>query len=82
MVSESYNMAEWVGGLTGSRFWWLDLNSYIMEPSISIEKHLLNDLRTNTYRDINLNNPLNITHPPDLLYLLHLISSSLFQKYS
>jgi mannan polymerase II complex MNN10 subunit len=51
------------------RFWWLDLNAYIMEPSISLEKHLLNDLRKTTYRDINVYNPLNVTHPPSLPYL-------------
>lgn len=52
-----YPNAEW--------FWWLDLNSFIMEPSVSLQAHLFNDLATNTYRDINLYNPLNISHPPD-----------------
>ncbi|KAK2802366.1 hypothetical protein FQN50_007363 [Emmonsiellopsis sp. PD_5] len=52
----TYPKAEW--------FWWLDLNTYIMEPTYSLQSHLLNDLNANTYRDINVYNPLNITHPP------------------
>lgn len=44
-------------------FWWLDLNTYIMEPSLSLQSHIFNSLATNTYRDINHWNPLNITHP-------------------
>ena len=40
-----------------------------MEPSISIHSHLLDHLSSTTYRDINIYNPLNITHPPDLPYL-------------
>jgi mannan polymerase II complex MNN10 subunit len=35
-----------------------------MEPSISLQKHLFDDLNGHTYRDINYYNPLNITHPP------------------
>ncbi len=34
-----------------------------MEPSYSLQKHIFNDLASNTYRDINTYNPLNITHP-------------------
>jgi mannan polymerase II complex MNN10 subunit len=34
-----------------------------MEPSYSLQKHIFNDLSTSTYRDINIYNPLNITHP-------------------
>jgi len=34
-----------------------------MEPSYSLQKHIFNDLTSNTYRDINVYNPLNITHP-------------------
>ena len=45
------------------RFWWLDLNTFIMEPSYSLQSHIFNSITTNTYRDINLYNPLNITHP-------------------
>lgn len=51
------------------RFWWLDLNTFIMEPSYSVESHILNGLEKKTYRDINKYNPLNITHPPSLPYL-------------
>lgn len=56
-----YPRAEW--------FWWLDLNTFIMEPSYSLQSHMFNDLGANTYRDINRYNPLNITHPPPLPYL-------------
>lgn len=55
--------------LTGSRFWWLDLNTFIMEPSISLQKHLFNNLDKHVYRDINVYNPLNITHPPQSEFL-------------
>jgi mannan polymerase II complex MNN10 subunit len=51
------------------RFWWLDHNTFIMEPSYSLEAHILNDLAGNTYRDINVYNPLNITHPLPIPYL-------------
>ncbi|KAL9003517.1 MAG: hypothetical protein Q9188_003622 [Gyalolechia gomerana] len=44
-------------------FWWLDLNTFIMEPSYSLQKQVFNDLASNTYRDINLYNPLHIAHP-------------------
>ncbi|KAF8428382.1 galactosyl transferase GMA12/MNN10 family-domain-containing protein [Tirmania nivea] len=50
-----YPKAEW--------FWWLDLHTYIMEPSISLQSHIFNHLTKVTYRDINIYNPLNITHP-------------------
>ena len=52
-----------------ARFWWLDLNTFIMEPTYSLQKHIFDDLQANTYRDINLFNPLNITHPPTDNYL-------------
>lgn len=45
------------------RFWWLDLNTFVMEPSYSLQRHVFNDLAKNTYRDINVYNPLNISHP-------------------
>lgn len=51
-----YPKAEW--------FWWLDLHTFIMEPSISLQSHIFNHLQNVTYRDINVYNPLNITHPP------------------
>lgn len=35
-----------------------------MEPSRSLQSHIFNDLANNVYRDINVYNPLNITHPP------------------
>jgi len=50
-----YPDAEW--------FWWLDLNTFVMEPSYSLQSHIFNNLNANTYRDINEYNPLNITHP-------------------
>ncbi|GAB7342605.1 hypothetical protein MBLNU457_g0776t1 [Dothideomycetes sp. NU457] len=56
-----YPKAEW--------FWWLDLNTFIMEPSYSLQSHIFNNIGRNTYRDINLYNPLNITHPPTDDYL-------------
>lgn len=46
------------------RFWWLDLNTFIMEPSISLQTQIFGDLTKTVYRDINYYNPLNITHPP------------------
>lgn len=46
-----------------SRFWWLDLNTFIMEPSYPLQKHIFEDLAASTYRDVNYYNPLNITHP-------------------
>ena len=45
------------------RFWWLDLNTFIMEPSYSLQSHIFNDIAKNTYRDVNTYNPLNVTHP-------------------
>ncbi|KAI5282783.1 alpha-1,6-mannosyltransferase, partial [Ascosphaera acerosa] len=51
------------------RFWWMDLNTFIMEPSHAIHSYVLNQLDTLAYRDINAYNPLNITHPPQQLYL-------------
>ena len=48
-----------------NRFWWLDLNTFIMEPTYSLQSHIFNDLAANTYRDINLYNPLKIQHPPN-----------------
>jgi mannan polymerase II complex MNN10 subunit len=40
-----------------------------MEPSYSLQSHIFNNLADNTYRDINVYNPLNITHPPVGEYL-------------
>jgi len=40
-----------------------------MEPSYSLQKHIFNQLQDNTYRDINVYNPLNITHPFEANYL-------------
>ncbi|KAL4754555.1 hypothetical protein BDW72DRAFT_129317 [Aspergillus terricola var. indicus] len=58
---KKYPNAEW--------FWWLDLNTYIMEHSYSLEGHLFDRLDEIVYRDINEYNPLNITHPPTQPYL-------------
>ncbi|KAJ0427196.1 galactosyl transferase GMA12/MNN10 family-domain-containing protein [Aspergillus carlsbadensis] len=64
-----YPEAEW--------FWWLDLNTFIMEPSYSLQNHLLSRLGEIAYRDINEYNPLNITHPPVQLYLDELSRSAI-----
>ena len=48
-----------------TRFWWLDLNTFIMEPQVSLQKHIFNNLGETTYRDINVYNPLKIQHPPN-----------------
>ncbi len=40
-----------------------------MEPSYSLQSHIFKDLVANTYRDINVYNPLNISHPPTAEYL-------------
>jgi len=65
-----YPQAEWYDYhnlapivLTYRRFWWLDLNTFIMEPSYSLQSHIFDNLAQNTYRDINEYNPLNIGHP-------------------
>ncbi|KAH8732702.1 galactosyl transferase GMA12/MNN10 family-domain-containing protein [Phaeosphaeriaceae sp. PMI808] len=50
-----YPHAEW--------FWWLDTNTFIMEPSKSLQNHIFKRLDKITYRDINTYNPLNISHP-------------------
>jgi mannan polymerase II complex MNN10 subunit len=34
-----------------------------MEPSYSLQSHIFKNLKENTYRDINVYNPLNISHP-------------------
>lgn len=52
-----------------SRIWWLDLNSYIMEPYYSLQDHMFNHLEEHVYRDINEYNPLNISHPLTDTYL-------------
>ncbi|KAK5553094.1 alpha-1,6-mannosyltransferase [Exophiala xenobiotica] len=54
---------------TTDRFWWLDLNTFIMEPSLSLQSHIFGNLGKNVYRDINVYNPLNITHPPETRFL-------------
>ena len=51
--------------LMWTRFWWLDLNTFIMEPSHSLQSHIFNHFDKVLYRDINHFNPLNITHPPN-----------------
>ncbi|KAL2269959.1 hypothetical protein VTJ83DRAFT_2143 [Remersonia thermophila] len=52
---QKYPKAEW--------FWWLDLTTYIMEPSYSLQHHIFSGLARHVYRDINEFNPLNISHP-------------------
>ena len=54
---KKYPQAEW--------FWWIDLNSFIMEHTVSLQSLIFDHLGETTYRDINLYNPLNISHPPD-----------------
>jgi len=56
-----YPKAEWI--------WWLDLNTFIMEPTYSLQDHIFNNLEKHVYRDINAYNPLNITHPIKEAYL-------------
>jgi len=51
------------------RFWWLDLNTFIMEPTYSLQSHIFNHLDKSVYRDINHYNPLNISHPFTDFYL-------------
>ncbi|KAI9676779.1 MAG: alpha-1,6-mannosyltransferase [Trizodia sp. TS-e1964] len=58
---KKYPDAEW--------FWWLDLHTFIMEPSYSLQSHLFDRLGTSVYRDINDYNPLNISHPFTSHYL-------------
>ncbi|CAG8207243.1 unnamed protein product [Penicillium salamii] len=50
-----YPHAEW--------FWWLDLNTWIMEYDTSLQQHIFNNLESKVYRDITAYNPMNITHP-------------------
>lgn len=56
-----YPQAEW--------FWWLDLNTWVMEYESSLQQRVFNDLESQVYRDINIYNPLNITHPLPEFYL-------------
>lgn len=58
------------------RFWWMDLHTFIMEPSISLHSHIFSHIQNVTYRDINLYNPLNITHPPSRTDFPHLDEAS------
>ncbi|GMM39052.1 alpha-1,6-mannosyltransferase [Saccharomycopsis crataegensis] len=43
-------------------FWWLDLHTYIIEPQLSLEEHIFNNLNNLTYRITNEKdfNPLNL----------------------
>lgn len=52
-----------------NRFWWLDLHTFIMEYSYSLHDHVFKNLGPYTYRDINVYNPLNISHPLTDFYL-------------
>jgi mannan polymerase II complex MNN10 subunit len=36
-----------------------------MEPTYSLQSHIFSDLQHNSYRDINIYNPLQIQHPPN-----------------
>ncbi|KAF2468172.1 uncharacterized protein BDR25DRAFT_373817, partial [Lindgomyces ingoldianus] len=63
-----YPHAEWKA-LHLAKFWWLDTNTFIMEPSYSLQSHIFKQLDDITYRDINVYNPLNISHPPTDAYL-------------
>ncbi|KAK7398390.1 alpha-1,6-mannosyltransferase [Neonectria punicea] len=56
-----YPKAEWV--------WWLDLNTFVMEPSYSLQDHIFNELESHIYRDINEYNPHNFSHPFEEPYL-------------
>lgn len=60
----------WNRGIDGvTRFWWIDLHTYIMEYDTSIRGHLLDHLDKYTYRDVNQHNPLNLSHPFTDFYL-------------
>lgn len=65
---KKYPKAEW--------FWFLDIQTYIMEPEISLQRHIFSRLDKVTYRDINTHNPLNITHPPRRKWLDDVAKSS------
>lgn len=52
-----------------TRVWWLDLNTFVMEPSVSLQDHIFNQLEQVTERDINYFNPRNISHPLTESYL-------------
>lgn len=54
---------------TRGRIWWLDLNTFVMEPSYSLQSHIFNNIQKHIYRDINEFNPLNLTHPLQANYL-------------
>lgn len=54
-----------IESLTIRRFWWLDLNTFIMEPTYSLQSHIFTHLQNTVYRDINVYNPLKIQHPPN-----------------
>ncbi|KAJ5085145.1 hypothetical protein N7532_009916 [Penicillium argentinense] len=56
-----YPKAEW--------FWWLDLNTWIMQQDTSLQGHIFSQLNDLVYRDINTYNPLNVTHPLPDFYL-------------
>jgi mannan polymerase II complex MNN10 subunit len=56
-----YPDAEW--------FWWLDLNTWVMEYDTSLQSHIFNRLDDIVYRDINEYNPMNIAHPLPEFYL-------------
>ncbi|KAK9462078.1 galactosyl transferase GMA12/MNN10 family-domain-containing protein [Lipomyces oligophaga] len=56
---KQYPKAEW--------FWWLDLHTFIMEPQISLERHVFNKIENTTYRTLSYYNPLNI--PVDIPFV-------------
>lgn len=45
-------------------FWWLDLNTWIMQSSYSLQDHIFSRLDAISYTDINTYNPANIGPPP------------------
>ncbi|OWB58489.1 hypothetical protein B5S28_g4527 [[Candida] boidinii] len=47
-----YPNAEW--------FWWLDLHTFIMEPEVSLEEYLFNNIESKAYRNLEHLNPLRI----------------------
>ncbi|BFZ56231.1 alpha-1,6-mannosyltransferase [Savitreella phatthalungensis] len=52
-VMRDHPHAEW--------FWWLDLTTFIMEPSISLERHLFDNLQENVVRNLSVAyNPLDM----------------------
>ncbi|KAL3232277.1 putative alpha-1,6-mannosyltransferase MNN10 [Nakaseomyces bracarensis] len=51
-VMDEFPKAEW--------YWWLDLDTLIMEPRKSLEDHILKKINAKTYRSLDVFNPLRL----------------------